>query len=619
MHRVSEHPTHLDALLLRHLPALLGEIEPQALELLLQHLEWVEVAAGQALMKQGEPGDAMYLLVSGRLRTYISNEFGETRAVREIGRGQIIGEMSLFTDEPRSATLVAIRDSVLVRLGKDQFKQLLAVSEQISIALTRQIIQRLKTESSRSMLDRPVTIGVIPISDGLDPQDFALRLSEHLRKHGRVAVVSAQTLDSALGEPGLTERAASDVDVNRRIAVHLDEIESSHDFVLLISDAQASPWTQRCCRHADELLLLADADQTPRLHAIEEQCLISRPPRTDATEILILLHPQDRRIPTNTQAWLARRPLTGHQHIRPQTSADMARLARLVSRNGVALVLAGGGARGLAHLGIYRALKERGIDIDLVGGTSIGAVMAALVGIDQAVDATVAAAKRAFALNPTGDFNWLPLLSLIRGRRLRHVVSQSIQELTGSNTQAEDLWKNFYCIATNYSQARQEVLKHGSLLKLILASVAIPGALPPVIHQGDLLCDGGTFNNFPVDVMREQWGVGRVIGVDLSFTKPRRIEHEEVPGSWALLLDRFRSRANRRYRLPSLSAYLMNVTVLYSTSRERQVRKLTDVYMNPPLNRVGMLQWGRFDEIVQQGYAHACQVLDDELTAKKLS
>ena len=263
----------------------------------------------------------------------------------------------------------------------------------------------------------------------------------------------------------------------------------------------------------------ADADQPARLHATEEQCLISRPPRTDATEIL---------------------------------------------------------------------------------------------------DVTTAAAKRAFSLNPTGDFNWLPLLSLLRGLRLRRVVSQTMRELTGTDTQAEDLWKNFYCIATNYSQARQEILKQGSLLKLILASVAIPGALPPVVHGGDLLCDGGTFNNFPADVMRDQWGVGRVIGVDLSFSKPRRIEYEELPGNWALLRDRLRPRAKRRYRLPSLSAYLMNVTVLYSTSREREVRKLTDVYLNPPLNRVGMLQWARFDEIVQQGYAHACQVLDDELVAAKL-
>jgi NTE family protein len=147
-------------------------------------------------------------------------------------------------------------------------------------------------------------------------------------------------------------------------------------------------------------------------------------------------------------------------------------------------------------------------------------------------------------------------------------------------------------------------------MKALLASIAIPGALPPVLIDGDLLCDGGTFNNFPVDVMRRQPGVGRVIGVDLSQHRPRRYDLDEVPGTWALLRDRLRPRARRRYRFPSLIAYLMNVTVLYSNSRQREARRLTDLHFNPPLERVGMLQWDRFDAIVQQGRAHAAQVLD---------
>jgi NTE family protein len=142
-----------------------------------------------------------------------------------------------------------------------------------------------------------------------------------------------------------------------------------------------------------------------------------------------------------------------------------------------------------------------------------------------------------------------------------------------------------------------------------MASIAIPGALPPVISDGDLLCDGGTFNNFPVDVMHRMRGVGTVIGVDLNFRQPRRIAHADMPGSWALLRDRLRPRAQRRYKLPSLASYLMNVTILYSVSRQRQAQRLTDLYFNPPLDRVGMLQWNRFAQVVAQGHAHACQVL----------
>ena len=287
----------------------------------------------------------------------------------------------------------------------------------------------------------------------------------------------------------------------------------------------------------------------------------------------------------------------------------MARLARIESRSAVGLVLAGGGARGFAHLGVHKALQERGIEVDFVGGTSIGAVMASLVAADQPMDRAHAITRRAFGTNPTGDFNWLPLISLISGRRLRRIVNQSVTELLGFAADIEDLWKNYYCVAANYSQAREQVLRSGPLIKALLATTAIPGALPPAIIDGDLLCDGGTFNNFPVDVMRNVRGVGRVIGVDLNSRKARRIEIDEVPGTWALLRDRLRPRKQRRYRLPSLAAYLMNVTILYSLSRQRHAQLQTDLYFNPPLDRVGLLEWKRFDHIVEQGHAHAVEVL----------
>ena len=181
--------------------------------------------------------------------------------------------------------------------------------------------------------------------------------------------------------------------------------------------------------------------------------------------------------------------------------------------------------------------------------------------------------------------------------------------LFGSDPDAEDLWKNFYCIATNYSTASEVVLRRGNLGRALRASIAIPGALPPVICDGDLLCDGGTFNNFPVDVMRKMRGVGTVLGVDLSFKKPRKIPHSEVPGTWALLRDKLRPRAQRRYKMPSMASLLMNVTILYSVSRQREVQALTDVYFNPPLDRVGMLAWNKLDQIVKQGYTHGNEVL----------
>lgn len=603
-------PAHRDVLLAEHLRSLFPDAPAEALDFMKQHLQWVEVAAGETLIVQGDAGDAAYLALSGRLRVYVTTDDGE-RAVRELARGAVIGEMSLFTGEPRSATVVAVRDSVLVKLDKPHFEALLLKHPQVSLTFTRQMIGRLQTEHQRVPLDAPVTIGVFGISEGIDTVAFAADLAAQLARHGRVCVADAATIERLLGETGAAARA--DAAVDHRIAMALDRLEATHDFMLLVGSAQPDAWTQRCVRNSDEMLLVADAAQAPALHAVEQACLVGRPARSEAAEILVLCHPAEQRFPRGTRHWLARRPVTAHVHLRrgrSDESGDMGRLARLLSRNAVALVLAGGGARGFAHLGVWRALRERGIEVDVVAGTSIGAIMAALIAADPPVDTAVDIARRAFGTNPTGDYSLLPLVSLIKGGRVRTAVRSSLEELTGGQVDIEDLWKPFFCIASNYSQAREQRLERGDLGRALLASTAIPGALPPVVHDGDLLCDGGTFNNFPVDAMRGSRGVGRVIGVDLGVRNPRRLDFDELPGAWTLLFDRLRPRKRRRYRLPSLTAYLLNVTILYSSSRQRAVQRLTDLYLNPPLYKVGLLQWSRFDQIVRQGHEYAAEVLD---------
>ncbi len=288
-----------------------------------------------------------------------------------------------------------------------------------------------------------------------------------------------------------------------------------------------------------------------------------------------------------TAAWLRPRTLTVHVHLRAGHVGDIERLGRLVRRTATGLVLAGGGARGAAHAGVFKTLGERGVPVDVVGGTSMGAVLGAVIALDASPARVIETFAEHLGKKPTGDYNVLPLLSLSKWARLRGMMERTEKAFGGSaDLDIEDLWKTCYCVATNCSQAREQVLRSGPLVNAGMASCAIPGALPPVLHEGDLLCDGGTFNNFPADVMRGVWGVGRVIGVDLSFDKPGGIEHQHLPGSWALWRDLLRPRRRRRYTLPSLTNCLTNVTSLYSSSRQAASRLLTDVYMRPELSKV---------------------------------
>ena len=587
-----------------YLQAQFGEMNPEVLAAVCAHFTWVELEAGEVLMQQGQVADAAYLSLSGRLRVYVEGpEEGQRRAVRELGRGEILGEIGLYSEAPRSATVVALRHSVLARLEKAQFHELVQRYPQASFALTRQIIERLQTQHNSRPETAPVMLCLLPITAHVQQAELADKLRLALAQHGRTCCVgAAQVRAQALQQHGQADDAAC--------ALVLDELETQHDFVLMLADSADEGWSRLCTRHADEILLLAQASEPAQIHPIEHACLSALLQASEPNQTLLLLHPAELKSPLGMRRWLDRRPVGAHLNLRPALERDVQRLARIISHNATGLVLAGGGARGLAHLGVWKELQRRGIEIDCVGGTSIGAVMGALIAADAGVEPTIERARRAFRINPTGDYNWLPLVSLIRGRRVRQLIDSTFHELTGGQADVVDLWKGFFCIASNYSRGQELRLQQGDLSQALRASLAIPGALPPVVRDGELLCDGGTFNNFPVNVMRQQRGVRRVIGVDLGARSTRRLTFDEIPGPWALLLDRLRPRARQRYRLPSLVSYLLNVSILYSVSRQAESRRQCDLYLNPPLPKIGLLQWNQFETIVSQGEQHAREVLD---------
>jgi NTE family protein len=572
-----------------------------------QRLRNLEVPAGEVLMTLGDPGDSMYLVLSGRLRVFLPDGAGR-RAVGEMTRGQFIGEMSMFTDQPRTATVVAIRDSVLVRLDKADFPALLAASARASIVFTRHIIGRLMHGNRRSVQVQPVTIGLVPVSDGVDATALGRRLMAAIAAHGRVCLVDeVGVIDGAPDAAPGGDVVGVDV---AGATPSLDDIESTHDFVLLLAHDRPDAWTERCLRQSDEILLLADATRAPALHPNERLLAAGSNADTGAAEVLVLLHPDDTRAPSGTAAWLDRRPVADHLHIRPGLARDMARLARIVTRNAVGLVLSGGGARGMSHLGVWRALRERGIDVDYVGGTSIGSIMTSLIAADRPLDELKAIAEEALKSNPTGDVNPVPVISLVKGQRVRQAMGRVVERLFGRPADVEDLWKNAFLVATNYSRASEDIARRGPLQRAILASIAIPGALPPILRDGDLLCDGGTLNNFPVDIMRGLRGVRRVIGVDLGGTEATRVDLPSVPGHWQLLLDRLRPASRRRYALPTFMGYLINALLLHSMSRQRLAAKDVDLYFKPELGKVGLLEWKKAAEIEARGYEHGCAVLD---------
>jgi NTE family protein len=184
------------ALLAPHLRSNFPGIDEKTLRDIQSSVQFVHLGAGDVLMEQGAPGGAAYLTISGRLRVYVKNDAGESRMVRELGHGEITGEISLYTDAPRSATVVAIRGSVVACLDKERFQHLIGRHPQVSVALTKKIIDRLQTQDAKRPLPPPVALTLLPITQGVDTLAFAQRLAVALGQHGRACWVDASRFRS---------------------------------------------------------------------------------------------------------------------------------------------------------------------------------------------------------------------------------------------------------------------------------------------------------------------------------------------------------------------------------------------------------------------------------------
>jgi NTE family protein len=208
------------------------------------------------------------------------------------------------------------------------------------------------------------------------------------------------------------------------------------------------------------------------------------------------------------------------------------RLARLVSGHGRGLVLAGGGARGVAHLGVLRALHEAGHAFDAVGGTRIGAIIGAGLACGWALEAMTENLRRAFVQGRPLSDGTLPLVAMTRGRRASLMLQRAFGVL-----EIDDLPMSYFCVSTRLGG--MAVHRRGPLWLWLRASSAIPGVLPPVLHQGGVHVDGALVNDLPTDVMAAD-GIAHITAPDIraDIALLTTAEESATPPLWRLLLQR---------------------------------------------------------------------------------
>jgi NTE family protein len=564
--------------LVRTLPIFQG-LDQALLDEIAAQIEWFALPGGTTLFDAGGEADALYCVASGCLGAYATSVEGHRRLVGRIMAGETVGEMALISGKPRSAAVVALRDTELGRLSRDAFERLMLSHPQGLLRISQLMALRLDSSQRQARGQRaiPKTFAIVPSDAEGSATTFAAKLVTQLERIGKSELVWSQ-------------RGAD------HTSHWFHSIERDNEFVVYVCDPTPSKWSKLCLRQADSVLLIArvgsKAIDWPVMSASVEGVVSQR------TELVLLHHERIER--GSATPWLVLRPALPHHHVR--NVADIARVARLLTGKGLGIVLSGGGARGFAHIGVLRAVREAGITIDAIGGTSIGAVVAAGFASEWGDAELQSRLRRSFVdTNPLNDYT-LPLVALVSGRKVTRLLQREFE-----NAAIEDLPLPFFCVSTNLSSGQLAVHRRGELARWLRASVAIPGVLPPVVHAGELFVDGATINNLPVDVMRDA-GLGRVIGVDVGADRVFTTDNvdSDAPSFWKVL-QWFRGRKHRI----NILQILWRAGMVNSAANTLSRRELSDLLLQPPLEEIDMLDWRAFDRAIEVGHTYARKRLEE--------
>jgi predicted acylesterase/phospholipase RssA/CRP-like cAMP-binding protein len=587
---------------------LFRELDAAILSFLESQLEWMHLKSGETLFHRGDDDDSLYIVSGGRLVAVIDGDIGCGNLVGEIAPGDIIGEMSALFGETRCVSILAQRDSELVRLPGEAVIKLFERSPQFLLKLSRIMFTRLRQSLRRSgPKGRVGSIALVILDETLSGEKIAERFRRALTKKGKVMLVTDVMLDQHGNAKKIPTELLSPEDLP--LANWLSEQEGRNDFILYLTPARSPAWRSFVIRQADRVLFVVGDKMPSELTDTERQIwgLVAQLPFSHTD--LVVMHKDSATAPKATSSWFKGRSFVHHYHALEGQDSDYDRIVRCVLGDAVGLVLGGGGARGFAHVGAIRALWEHGIAIDHLAGTSMGAVIAAEVAMGMGYEEMMEINRKMFIdSNPTSDFT-IPLVSLVTG----HKCNRSLREGFG-DTQIEDLWLPAFFVTASLTSVQAVFIERGSVWETVRASVSIPGIFPPVIQNGEILVDGSIVTGLPVMEARRRFA-GRIIAVEVSNSSKLkgRIHDSLEISAKEYLLNWFRKENSPQW--PSILDVLLAAGTFAKEQSLAHAKAGVDLLIQPQVNQFESLDWRSMEAIVAAGYEETARILEADKIA----
>ena len=597
-------------LLIRAFLRLFGEIGDTTLHELLQRTSVRHLRSGEELFRQGDEADGIFVVMAGRLPISIERSDGSRYQFSEARAPQMVGEFSLITGSRRTATVYASRESMVAFIDRNTFDHYIMQRPKLLASVSRMIIERQRLSERRQDPERArMHIAIVPLHEGLPLRRILHLLKTPMRESGSTLVLDSKRFDTLYGKADAAQTRFSD-NFNSSVTAWLDDRDARYQNVVYVADPHWGAWTQRCLNRADRIVLLTDASQSATASALETHITRMFRPRIHQPRLeYAFLHPPETRHPANTRRWLQGRHYAAFHHLREDDPQHFTRLARRLTGRGRGLVLSGGGARGYVHLGVQRALEENHIDIDMVGGSSMGALLGGAMALG--LDSTRIKSLSAEFANPRALFDYtLPVAALMKSAKLTRFC-----RLLFGDVRIEDLWVPYFCVSTNLSHGSEMLHSEGYLWEAVRASIAIPGIFTPVPQaNGELLVDGAVLNNFPVDHMRERLFGGTLIGVNVGQVEALEniYNYGNSLSGWQILGNRLNPFASRA-QVPTILETLLRVNDVKSLEELNRLRAMVDVLIEPKVTHFSLLDFRNYARISEAGYL-AAQELFEQVT-----
>ncbi len=552
------------AAFLRNVPVFAG-LSDQLLKQLVDELREVRARAGDWILREGEVADSLFIVSSGRVE--VVDEGPPEALIRILRRGDVLGELALLRQGTRSASARARRDVELLELSRQAFETLIQQAPSFALGLTRAMGAQLAASRTPVVTAiPPQTIAVVGLEQGVPVAEVAQELTDALGRYGSVAGLSAGDLAT------------------------IDQAERDAERVVLEAGSdQEQEWTSICVREAH--LVLAVTTGTP------SAAWLARTNALQGCELMVLGPSVSPRLIEELQP----------REVQVLAEADRRRAAfeataRRIAGRSLGIVLSGGGARAMAHLGVIEELTSAGLRFDRIAGVSLGSLVAAATAMGLDSEAVYEAFERNFvATNPTRDFT-LPAVSLLRGAKTRRLLENAV-----GDRRIEELPLRFFCVSSDLIGREPVVHRTGSLADAVYASLAIPGVFPPVSSDGHLLVDGGVLDNLPVATMARS-GEGPVIAVDVTgrigqFGRTRR------PGLERLRRPVRRMLTGSEAPLPRLGETIVRSVTIGSIDTVTAAGLHADLVITPDVEGIGLMEWRALPRVRELGREAARRAL----------